>query len=215
MMQLVSEIWKKYPNTNSKIERPYGMYQCPECFGVYEQSVNNRKPPRCRTCSDKLRVQHGESNSKLHGKWGMMKQRCYNPKHRAYADYGKRGISVCDEWKGSYLTFKTWCLANGYDENSTHTLDRRDNNKGYSPDNCRFVTRSVQQQNTRLLSSRNTSGYRGVWWVDTMNKFVCVIGVGGKRHKLGYSSDPKKCARMFDAYVKEHSLEHPLNFPDE
>lgn len=79
-----------------------------------------------------------------------MKNRCYNPHHRYYAYYGGRGIKVCDEWftphscKG-FRAFKAWALKNGYQEGLT--IDRIDNNKGYFPDNCRWVTMLTQNNN--------------------------------------------------------------------
>lgn len=86
------------------------------------------------------------SRSRLHSVWCNMKSRCTNPNSTKYADYGARGIRVCGEW-ASYGNFLDWSLANGYQ--SDLTLDRKDNYAGYSPDNCRWVTTTVQQRNKR------------------------------------------------------------------
>lgn len=75
-----------------------------------------------------------------------MKQRCTNPNHEAYANYGWRGITVCNEWK-DFLCFYKWCMEHGYSEGLT--LDRINNELGYFPDNCRFVDRVVQNNNNR------------------------------------------------------------------
>ena len=75
-----------------------------------------------------------------------MKQRCQNPKHKNYKDYGARGITVCDDWQKSE-NFIKWSLEHGYSD--TLTLDRVDVNKGYSPDNCRWVSNIEQQNNKR------------------------------------------------------------------
>ena len=90
---------------------------------------------------------HGESKTRLYRAWQNMKARCYRKSTREYNNYGGRGITVCDEWIHSYENFKGWSIQNGYSDNLT--LDRIDVNKGYSPDNCRWITNKEQQNNKR------------------------------------------------------------------
>ena len=75
-----------------------------------------------------------------------MYKRCYNPKSVRYSRYGGRGITICDEWFNSRITFFEWALNNGYD--NSLTIDRIDNDKGYSPENCRWVSYETQNQNS-------------------------------------------------------------------
>ena len=75
-----------------------------------------------------------------------MKQRCHNPKHPRYDSYGGRGILVCEEWRNSFITFYNDM---GERPSNKHSLDRIDNDKGYSPDNCRWITRKEQNENMR------------------------------------------------------------------
>jgi hypothetical protein len=80
-----------------------------------------------------------------------MKGRCFNPHNPAFADYGGRGITVCEEWL-VFDNFRNWAVSNGYQENAEKwhcTLDRIDVNKGYSPDNCRWVNMKTQGRNKR------------------------------------------------------------------
>ncbi len=84
--------------------------------------------------------------TKLYRVWDSMKQRCNNPNRKDYDRYGKRGINYCEEWE-KFRNFKEWAQNNGYGEGLT--LDRIDNDKGYSPDNCRWVTHKMQNNNKR------------------------------------------------------------------
>ena len=90
---------------------------------------------------------HGLTGTRLHNIWRGMKGRCYMKGHGEYKHYGAKGITVCPEWLGQNgaENFAKWAIENGYQDNLT--LDRKESTKGYSPDNCRWVTQKVQQNN--------------------------------------------------------------------
>jgi len=88
---------------------------------------------------------HKMSHTRPYEIWQGMKGRCYNPHDTRYDRYGGRGITVCDEWKEDFAKFYEWALNNGYSENLT--IDRIDNDKGYFPENCRWVDQETQARN--------------------------------------------------------------------
>lgn len=92
------------------------------------------------------RYKHGGTRSTLYRRWVNMKTRCYNPNDDSYRFYGGRGIKVCDEWL-SFENYRDWCVSNGWDE--TKSVDRIDNDKWYSPDNCRIIPLADQPKNRR------------------------------------------------------------------
>lgn len=96
----------------------------------------------------KLRKTHGFSRTPLYRVYSDMKSRCSNSNHPEYHNYGGRGIRVCDDWIADYLVFHTWAMSNGYKKGLE--IDRQDNNRGYSSDNCRWVTRIINCYNQRV-----------------------------------------------------------------
>lgn len=92
---------------------------------------------------------HGKSRTPLYNRWKAIQQRCKNPNDRAYSRYGGRGVTVCKEWC-EYELFEKWSIENGYKPGLE--LDRIDNDNGYHPDNCRWTTARINNQNRRNTS---------------------------------------------------------------
>ena len=144
-------------------------------------------------------------------KWISMIDRCYNPKAKQYCDYGGRGIKVCNAWKNDFEVFYKWAISNGWE--SRLLLDRIDVNDGYYAENCRFVNDTLNATNKRLLSTVNTSGYRGVSYDRTRDKWSAKIGLHGKTYNLGRFAMAEEAAMVYDLKAQELDAGHPLNFP--
>lgn len=122
-------------------------------------------------------LKHGDSYTKLYSVYQSIIDRCYNINNKRFNDYGGRGIDVCDEWKNNYIAFKEWAISNGYQEGLS--IDRIDNDTGYSSSNCRWVTRKTQQNNTRfnhIVEYNNESKTIAEWSEITGIKYDTLYG---------------------------------------
>ena len=111
-------------------------------------------------------VTHGLSYTRLYRAWVGMRSRCYHTKTWNYSDYGGRGIRVCDAWLNDAKEFCVWAMANGYEPGLT--LERRDVDGNYCPENCTWVTKAAQNGNTRNTVWLTYDGVRkrAIDWAD-------------------------------------------------
>jgi len=123
---------------------------------VYGKYLTNGDTKSCGCLMSEVlkerNIKHGLAHqSRLYTIWKGMRERCNNKNNSEYESYGGRGITVCQEWD-DYERFFQWAMENGFDESLPARLcsiDRINNDEGYSPDNCRWVSMSQQARNTR------------------------------------------------------------------
>ena len=202
---LLEDLGALYPNENSNRKRRYGIYKCGFCgneFKALVQHINSGHSKSCGCYSKK----HGLRNTRLYSTWAKIKDRVFNTKSKKYSDYGGRGITICDEWKNDFMSFYTWAMSNGYEENKSLSIDRIDNDGGYSPENCRWTTSIIQARNKRIYKN-NTSGYRGVCYNKGNNKYTAQICVNNNNTHLGHFSTAVEGAIAYNNYIIENNLE--------
>lgn len=119
------------------------------------------------------------SRTRLYHIWVGMRVRCTDEKCPAYKNYGGRGITICPEWQTDYMAFEDWAYSNGYREYLT--IDRIDNDKGYSPGNCRWATRYVQNHNKRPCHISKKPLYEINGELKTAEEWAAIAGITRKR----------------------------------
>jgi len=97
-----------------------------------------------------VRIKHMGKGTLLYRTWAGMKTRCYNQEYQGWHRYGGRGITVCDEWKNDFASFRDWSLSHGYKEGLS--IDRVNNDGNYCPENCEWVT--ISENSKRMQANR-------------------------------------------------------------
>ena len=132
---------------------------CGDVSKYWHSNVTTENTKQCNDCAKNSRAikrkTHGCSPSfknknpkgySVYTIWQAIKRRCRKPYDKRYSDYGGRGIDVCDEW---YDSFEVFYLYMGNRPSPSHQIDRTDNDKGYEPGNCKWVTRAENARNKR------------------------------------------------------------------
>ena len=187
-------------------------FTCPSCNqSLFWDKVKFDIPerPKIELKENKI-IKHGDRYTRLYNIYQKIKQRCYNKNHTAYKLYGGSGITMCDEWYNDYTKFRDWALKNGYADNLT--IDRINSNSNYEPSNCRWVDKTIQLRNRRIMKN-NTTGFIGVSKIKNRNRYEASIQINKKRMKLGWFELPELAAISRDKFILENYLEDfPLNF---
>jgi len=179
--------------------------------------IRNNHTTSCGCYLDEMRptfnLSHGKTGSDLYNVWASMIGRCEYEPSSCWEHYGGRGITVCKEWRESFESFYEWAK----DKYAADLqIDREDNDGNYCPENCRFVSRSLNVINRGKLRN-NTSGYTGVSY-DTHNSiWTAKIGYQAMSKKaimLGYFQDKHTAVEARNAFIKKYNTPHKIQEVD-
>ncbi len=168
-INIADHIGKKYgrltilsqapPNNKRNNIRVFVRCNCENTLTVYYKDLRRGNIKSCGCLSKDYYVNmvtHGVSRHPLYRVWYNIKERCYNPKNKNYRNYGKRKISVCNEWL-NVKNFYDWAINNGWANGLQ--IDRKDNNGNYESTNCHFVTQwenKINKRNTVYVNYKGT-----------------------------------------------------------
>jgi hypothetical protein len=193
-----------------------GLVKCKcDCGNIYTDKYSTVKWHQIGSCGCTPKGEkHGYARNPLYSVWREMNRRCFNENCCNYHKYGALGISVCEEWRrdcdggnNGFMNFCNWALNNNYKKGLT--LDRKNQFQDYSPDNCRWVSYTIQ--NTHLtISVNNQSGYMGVQWSKRDQIWIARIRVNGEQLVIGYYHNKKDAVDARNNYIQKHNLPHTI-----
>ena len=136
---------------------------------------------------------------RLYACWFNMKSRCFNPNNKYYFSYGGRGINICDEWANDFSAFREWAFANGYSDNLS--IDRINNDMGYSPDNCRWATKKQQSLNRKYCTYPNA----GICKLPSGN-YRAKVHRDGKYFHVGVYKTAEEARQARKEFIRRNNL---------
>ena len=206
--RLIGDLGMGYPTSKSTKKYRCGLYECQYCGKEFEAGTSSVKRGHTKSCGCLRGDVHGLNSNRFYLTWYNMVKRCNNPKHEDYKNYGERGITICDEWL-DIKKFIAWAEST-HPNIEGYTLDRIDNDKGYSPENCRWADKTMQSVNQRI-SKRNTSKILGVSWKSRNKRWVAQIRHMGKKVWLGQFISIEDAIEARNSYILVNKLPNPLS----
>lgn len=221
---------------HSHIGEIHGIYKIIDVFDEKDKYGHYIYAAECQECGYKKYTHYGEisgdsgraytcnhltiggnyiqktkwNNKRIETIFKGMKQRCYNPKEKSYKWYGSKGIKVCDEWMNNPKSFEEWSLQNGYDDSLT--IDRINEDKDYSPDNCRWIknNQNAKYKSTTSIISIDGEIHSGKDWskilglgINTINRYIRKYGVENTKEFIKkFRNQPIECLEHNKSYYE-------------
>ena len=206
--RLIKDLGMGYPTIKSTKKYRCGLYECQYCGKEFEAGTSSVKRGHTRSCGCLRGDIHGLTSHIFYQTWYNMIKRCNNPKLAIYKHYGARGITVCEEWL-DVRNFITWTEST-HPNREGYTLDRIDNDKGYSPENCTWSDKTTQCINQRVRKD-NKSGVVGVRYYGRGGVWTAYISINNARKHIGQFDSKEEAVLARDNYIIENSLPHKLS----
>lgn len=150
---------------------------------------------------------YGNELHPLYSRWLSMTQRCTNPNHKQYSDWGGRGITICEDFKNFHTYVSIVESLPNY--NLALSLDRININLGYEKDNIRWVSNSIQIANQRS-NSRGFNTFTGVNWSNSHKRWIARISLKGKSLFTKVCNTEEEALIYRNNFIIENKLPHPI-----
>lgn len=193
-----------YPN-GQKFRKFKCRCKCNKEIDVSLGHLRSGHTTKCMECAHKTKAKENR-NTPEYTVWAALKARCTNPNSPQWNDYGGRGITVCDRWLNSFDAFLTDM---GFRPSADHSIDRKDNNGPYSPNNCRWATKEEQSRNTRrthLIEYQGETKCLTDWAIQFNLSPKCLS------YRLANGWDFEKAIKVPDGYGNRRIIEYKGEF---
>lgn len=193
------------------------MFKC-KCGAKFECDITSIKSGNTSSCGcikrmriRKLNYSHGYKHHPLYGRWKNIKSRCYNKNVNGYKNYGGRGITVSDEFRHDAKAFIDYAMSLDNALVKGYTIDRINNDLGYSRGNLRWASATTQCINQRKRCDSNAL-FTGVYRNNNRNDFVALLSYNNKITCIGrYFDTQEEAAIARDKYIVKHGFPHRLS----
>jgi len=206
MPVLIKDLGMQFATATSKAKTRFGIYKC-FCSNEFRTTTDDVNRKRTKSCGCLQGIHHDRSYHRLYSIWAGIIRRTTVKECKDYTNYGARGITVCERW----LNIENFIEDMHPTYKEGLSIDRINNDGNYEPSNCRWADAITQAQNQRLIYVNNKSGYRGVDLFKNTGMWRARIQINKKSISLGAYKTALEGAKVYDAYVIKHNLEHPIN----